>query len=124
MIITTFQIEKTRAERDEHIYKLWAVDKLSYAQIACMLHPSCMCLRRVRNIVYAGPPKPGMVKPQTVAVYKVFRLHFLETQSVKASILYAYYHQPDILLTERTVRNIVNRQLLLNKSKKQCINTF
>ena len=106
---------KFRTDRDLEIFRLWDVDHLSYSQIAGMEHVSCLSLKRIRNIVYAGPCK--LRNELEAKIYRLFRLSFLDTEDIHTSILWVYENQPSYFLSENSIRRIINDVLNSKKVK-------
>lgn len=104
-------------ERYETIFNWWYVDKLSFEQISRMSIPSFLSLQRIRNIVYGGPQR--LTTDHQRAIYKLFRIKFLELQDTDASIRYVHEHQPETTIHEDTVRRIVRHQLKQRALKSQ-----
>ena len=99
----------------QEIFKLWDVDRLTFAQIAAMEHVSSLSLKRIRNIVYAGPCK--LTNELEHKIYRLFRLHFLDSEDIHSSILWVYENQPSYFLSENSIRRIINDVLNSKKVK-------
>lgn len=93
----------------DFIWNKWAVEKLSFADIALLDIPSNVGLKRIRNIVYAG--RGRCVSDWEREVCRRFRVKFMELQDVPATILWVCDNQPAVRITERTVRNVINSRL-------------
>ncbi len=112
---------KNRTERDKIIYELW--DKgMSFDALSTVLFPSFLSLKRVRNVVYAGPYKLDALggkhhnfKGYYIELYSLFRMKFLEFQDVNTAIKWVYENQPDGRLSAQRIRSIINEQLKLQK---------
>lgn len=107
---------KIRTERNAEIFNLWAVQKLTFQQIADKPLQRQVSLKRIRNIIYAGPAK--LKSDFERDVYHIFRLKFLELKNINASIWHVYENQPTVKLHEKSIRRIIKEEL----NKKHTIN--
>ncbi|MDR0370770.1 MAG: hypothetical protein LBH80_02800 [Prevotellaceae bacterium] len=102
---------------------------MSFKEIASHPIPCYFELRTIRNIVYRYKArltphqrrKLGLDTKNAEAIYKAFRLKFLELKSVSEAIHFVFKNQPVRHLSTRTIRRIVGGRLL---SKHQSPNTF
>lgn len=108
---------KNRSKRDNDIFETWEKGKLSFAEMAKMKFPAGLCDKTVKNIIYAGNYKliDGVknrnFKGYYIEIYKLYRIKFLELKDVKAAIEFVINNQPDISLSESTIRKIINERL-------------
>jgi len=106
---------KYNTERDEEIFRLWNEEHLTFREISQRPLPTKLSLRRVRNIIYTA----NRAKFRNAdKIYSIFRLHFLQSQNVQASIWFAYENQPSVCVSERTIRYAVSQQLQIKRSNK------
>lgn len=97
---------KIRTIDTEFIVYKWMHEDYSIAQISKMDIPNCVCLKRIRNIVYGG--RNRCRNNFEKEVYGRFRIKFLELKDVPAAIAWVYDNQPSVRITERTVYRIIN----------------
>lgn len=99
---------KNNTERDNLIYSLWD-NGYSYSQIAEMDLPCYLSLSRIRVIVYGGQSR--LHNEFEHKVYEIFRLKFLELQSVHLAIMYVWENQPPQRLSVNSIRSVINHKL-------------
>lgn len=103
---------KNRTINTEFIWNKWAVEKLSFAQIANLDIPRTVGMKRIKNIVYGGQSRcyTGWEKK----LYKDFRLKFLELQDVQAAIEWVAENQPTVRISRITVRRVITYRIKKN----------
>lgn len=106
---------KCTTERNKEIFDMWDKKNMSFEQISKQPIVSNLSIQRIRNIIYGGPSR--WKSNHEKAIYKTFRLKFLETQSVNISIWFTYANQPPTTICVRTVRNIINDELKIRNIK-------
>lgn len=100
---------KIRTERNAEIFNLWTVQKLTFQQISNKPLPQHVSLKRIRNIIYAGPSK--LKSDFERDVYRIFRLKFLELKNTNKAIWHVYENQPYAKISVRSVRRAITEQL-------------
>ena len=89
----------------ELIYAKWRKLNCSPRELACMQWPYTLSLKRIRNIAYAGHKKA--LRIHEAAIYKVFRIKFLELKDIPKAVEWCYEHQPQRYVSERTIRRAI-----------------
>lgn len=103
---------KNRTINTDFIWNKWAVDKLSFAQIANLDIPRTVGIKRIKNIVYGGQTRCYTEWEKKLC--RAFRLKFLELQDVQAAIEWVADNQPTVRISRITVRRVINDRIKLN----------
>ena len=109
---------KKNTEIDIEIYELWNTKKYSFKEISQMKFKSRLSKKRIRNIIYSLMHSRSSLRgiaSHSKKIYRLFISKYIETENVKRAIDHVFKNQPHFTVSERTVRYIINKQLLKNK---------
>lgn len=111
------QSMKETTKQNEYVFDLWSVMNMTFDEIAVQKIPSFLSLKRIRNIIYGGLSR--LKSDHERKIYSIFRMKFLELKDVKEAIIFTYNFQPDITISVRNVRNIINAELANKRATKR-----
>ena len=106
-----------KTDRDEIIYRMWAVEGLTFQQISERELPSFLSLSRIRRICYGGKGRITTVHQKEI--YCLFRLKFLELQNVDEAVKFILDNQPPVRRSIPQIRKIINQQHRKQTKHKQ-----
>ncbi len=96
---------RNRTVSEDFIIRKWDVEKFTFREISEMDIPCCASLKTIRNIVYSVGVGDDDVWRK--AVYRRFRIKFLELQDVSATILWVHENQPTMRVSRITVYRVI-----------------
>jgi hypothetical protein len=99
------RVFEEREDLHKMIYEKWCSGAYSFTDLADMQWPYAMSMKRISNIVYAGPAKATRIREKVICT--LMRIKFLELQDIKATIAWIYENQPKAKLNIRTIRRAV-----------------